>query len=111
MALESLNEIKTELTKKTSILSKNEENSFSNGYITGIEQSFFSFSSLIKKFQKYQNDVKLLMKDEKKIWKKWVSYYEQNSDISKNDYIGKYNAWLFDYLFLENEEQTFNSLF
>jgi len=111
MTLESLDEIKTELTKKTSTLSKNEEDTFTKGYMTGIEQSFFSFSSLVKKFQKYQNDVKLLMKEEKKIWKKWVSYYEQNSDISKDDYIEKYNTWLFDYLFLENKEPSFNSLF
>ena len=111
MALEPLSELKICLEKKSNSLSKNEENSFSQGYKTGVEQSFFSFSKLVKKFEKYQNNVSLLMKEEKTIWKKWVSYYEQSPDISKHDYINKYNDWLFSFLFKENEEQSFTSLY
>ena len=111
MTLEPLNELRIGLEKKGNSLSKNEENSFSHGYKTGVEQSFFSFSKLVKKFEKYQDNVSLLMKEEKTIWKKWVSYYEQCPDISKNEYIEKYNDWLFSFLFKDNEEQSFTSLY
>ena len=39
------------------------------------------------------------MKEQQKVWKKWVEYYNGKSDIDNSNYLDKYNNWLFDYTF------------
>lgn len=115
MKLESLAEIKKDLSDngKSKKSTNGNTKDFSDGYKKGIEESFNSFSQLINQFKKYQNNVKLLMNEEKKIWKQWVTYYEKQSDISKTDYLDKYNAWLFEYLFcnIAADSYSFDSLY
>lgn len=113
MSLETLPKLKKELINSNSSIPQSEQDSYLQGYKIGINQSFNSFHKLISQFKKYQNNVKLLMKDENKIWKEWVSYYENQPNISKSDYIDKYNEWLFDFLFCNQEsgENTFTSLY
>ena len=115
MKFESLSEIKKCLSDngKTKKQIKDNTKDFTDGYQKGIEESFNSFSQLIDQFKKYQNNVKLLMNEEKNIWKQWVSYYEKQSSISKTDYLDKYNSWLFEYIFckIKNEKYSFDSLY
>ena len=113
MVLKPLKERKEELIKQANKNKKTEKETYEEGMKLGISESFHSFSDLVTQYLKYQNDVKLLMSDEKQIWKKWVQYYEQQSNISKTDYMVSYNTWLFDYLFSNqiNSEEMFSSLF
>jgi len=86
---------------------KNKENlKFYEGYEKGIEQSFNLFEKFIELYKKYQNNVKLLMNEENKVWKNWVKYYENKSDINTDNYLEKYNDWLFDYFFSNINEDT-----
>ena len=113
MTLKALNERKEELIQQVQKNKKIEKETYESGMKTGIDESFHSFSNLISQYLKYQNNVKLLMSKEKIIWKKWVQYYEQQSDITKSDYINIYNTWLFEYLFCNtlNNEEIFTSLY
>ena len=113
MSLEPLPKLQKELINSKSGKPESNKEAYSQGFKVGINQSFKSFHQLINQFKKYQNNVKQLMKDENKIWKEWVTFYEKQPNISKSDYIEKYNEWLFDYLFCNKEtyENTFTSLY
>jgi hypothetical protein len=113
MALKSLKERKEDLIIQARKQKPSERNSYNEGMEKGIAVSFHSFSNLVEIYRKYQNNVKLLMDDEKQIWKKWVDYYERQTNISKLDYINCFNEWLFDYLFcnLVVNEEMFTSLY
>jgi hypothetical protein len=112
MVLKSIRERKDELIQKLSTM-KETNNSYDKGIKKGISEAFHSFSDLIEAYLKYQNNVKLLMSEEKIIWKKWILFYEQQSNIAKSDYINIYNEWLFDYLFCNRtlSEEIFTSLY
>jgi hypothetical protein len=98
--LESLNRIKYNLEKQITKYSKqNKDNSFDDGYQKGMQLSFETFTSLLNQYIKYKDNVKLLMKEQNETWKKWVSYYEKQNNISKSDYNQRFNTWLFDYIF------------
>lgn len=99
MSLKSLNERKDDLVKQVKKKKSEKKEAFEDGLKEGIDESFHSFSDLIEQYLTYKDNVKKLMTDEKSVWKKWVKYYENQSDISKSDYIDIYNTWLFDYLF------------
>ena len=77
----------------------NENSEFYNGYKEGIENSFEVFASFIDLFNKYKNNVKLLMNEQKDVWEKFVKFYESQSNIDKSNYLSKYNSWLFEFLF------------
>ena len=113
MTLKSLKEHEEDLIQQVQKQRQSEKNTYEDGMKKGIADSFHCFSDLVTTYLKYQNNVKLLMSDEKHIWKKWVQYYEQQSNISKSDYIHNYNIWLFDYLFCNTviSEEMFTSLY
>ena len=99
MKLEPLPEKKLKLTKKASKKAKKENEDFENGYTTGIDNSFQVFSQLIHQYKRYKDDVKLLMNEQKQLWKAWVSLYEEQNNISQSEYLDMYNSWLFNYIF------------
>jgi len=111
--MKSLKQRKEDLIQQIKKEKQSETNTYKDGVKKGITESFRSFSDLVTTYQKYQNNVKLLMNDEKQIWKKWVDYYEQQNNISKSDYMSSYNEWLFDYLFCNTiiSEEMFTSLY
>jgi len=113
MTLKSLKECEEDLIQQVQNQRQSEKNTFEEGIKKGIADSFHSFSELIATYIKYKSNVKLLMSDEKHIWKKWVQYYEQQPNISKSDYINNYNIWLFEYLFCNTviSEEIFTSLY
>lgn len=98
MVLEPLSKQKQYLEKN--ILSGNEE--YKKGYKEGVEEAFKQFEKTIKLYNRYKNNTKLLMEEQNKIWKKWISYYEKQRDINKKDFLQRYNNWLFSYLFEYN---------
>jgi hypothetical protein len=107
MKLEPLPKKKQHLSKQAlKKVQKQQDDSFSSGYIEGVKSSFESFSHLIHQYKRYKDDVKLLMEEQKPLWKSWVSYYEKKKNISQNDYIKQYNTWLFEYIFQETKEEN-----
>ena len=103
MKLEPLPQKKQQLSKQASKkVQKQQDDSFSSGYIEGVKSSFETFSHLIHQYKRYKDDVKLLMEEQKPLWKSWVSYYEKKKNISQNDYLKQYNTWLFEYIGQEN---------
>lgn len=113
MTLKSLKERKEDLISQAQKQKPSDKESYQDGIEKGIDESFHSFSDLVTTYLKYQNNVKQLMDDEKHIWKKWVQYYEQQTNISKSDYMNCFNVWLFDYLFCNPivSEEMFTSLY
>ena len=77
----------------------NDESEFYLGFKKGVDDSFNTFASFVDLFKRYKNNVKLLMDEQKDVWKKFVKYYETQSDKNKSNYLNKYNNWLFDYIF------------
>jgi hypothetical protein len=54
---------------------------------------------MVDLYKKYKNDVKLLMKEQKKVWNEWIKYYESHKEIKNSNYLETYNNWLFNYAF------------
>ncbi|MEF8848978.1 MAG: hypothetical protein V5A68_07595 [Candidatus Thermoplasmatota archaeon] len=96
MNLKALKDKKKNIKKE---IQEKETGSYSKGFQAGIEKSFQIFEFYIKQYKRYKNNVKLLMKEEKKLWKKWVNYYEKHSNIKTEEYENRYNEWLFENLF------------
>ncbi len=114
MKLESLQQKKQEIEKQAQAFSKEcKHNSFDEGFQKGVETAFDTFVNLIDQYKHYKNDVKLLMDEQAHLWKEWVQYYEKQPDIPQSEYLVRYNAWLFDYLFYQkfHKSMTGNSLF
>ena len=84
---------------KTSEKNINDKSEFYSGYIQGIDNSFEIFASFIGLFNKYKNNVKLLMNEQNDVWKKFVKFYDSQSNLDKSNYLSKYNSWLFEFLF------------
>ncbi|MFO8078323.1 MAG: hypothetical protein R6U21_06760 [Thermoplasmatota archaeon] len=111
MKLEPLPEKKLELTKHASKKAKtHKDNTFKTGYKTGVDNSFEAFSQLIQMYKRYKDDVKLLMNEQKPLWKSWVSFYEDQNNIAQSEYLSIYNKWLFDYIFQEAREERAQSI-
>lgn len=114
MKLESLQQKKQEIEKLVHNYSKEgRHNSFDEGFQKGIDASFETFVTLIDQYQQYKDNVKLLMNEQKHLWEEWVQYYEKQAEIAQSEYLVRYNAWLFDYLFHQTHPsgETGNSLF
>ena len=77
----------------------NDKSEFYQGFKKGLDDSFTLFASYVDLFNRYKNNVKLLMNEQKDIWLKFVKYYETQSDMNTSNYLTKYNNWLFDYIF------------
>ena len=61
-------------------------------------------------FKRYRSNLKLLMEENEKAYKKWINHYESlpesqesnflgKSEVNILKYIDKYNEWLFNYTF------------
>jgi len=99
MKLEPLKNKKSNLKKEL-----NKKNSrFREGFKRGVDKSFEVFSSYIKYYSRYQNNIKLLLDEQKIIWKKWTRLYEKQDNITKENYLEIYNKWLFNYIFIKND--------
>ena len=48
------------------------------------------------------------MKEQQKIWSKWIKYYNTKKNINNDNFLDKYNDWLFSYIFsgLDNENSS-----
>ena len=48
------------------------------------------------------------MKEQNKLWLKWVDYYNGQTGIDTSNYKNRYNKWLFDNIFsnIGNEEKS-----
>jgi len=79
----------------------NDESEFYIGFKKGVDDSFNVFASFVDLFNKYKNNVKLLMNEQKDVWLKFVQYYENQSDTNTSNYLNRYNNWLFDYIFYD----------
>ena len=114
MKLESLQQKKQQIEKQAPSFSKESKNdSFNEGFQKGVEASFNTFITLVDQYKRYKDEVKLLMDEQKPLWKEWVQYYEKRSDIPQSEYLVRYNTWLFDYLFYQRHQESIadNSLF
>jgi len=78
------------------------------GFKEGVKISFDLFNLTTEFYLKYKDDVKLLMKEQNKLWTKWVSYYNNKNNIDVSNYINSYNKWLFDNTFIniQNDEKS-----
>jgi len=87
-------------------------NNFNEGFKDGVDRSFKVFTSYINYYTRYQDDIKLLLDEQKKIWDKWTKFYEKQGNITKENYLDIYNKWLFNYIFGDNSsEENVYSLF
>jgi len=106
MNCEPLKQKKQHIIKQKQKTSK-ETKEFNLGFEEGVDNSFKIFASYIDMYNHYKEDVKLLMKEQKPVWKQWVSFYEKQNNVSKTDYLPLYKTWLFDYIFNDvNNEKT-----
>ncbi|HEC89729.1 MAG TPA: hypothetical protein ENI44_04005 [Thermoplasmatales archaeon] len=80
--------------KKTS-----EDKLYNKGYKEGVEEAFKQFEETIQLYNRYKDNIKLLMEEQNNIWKKWIEYYEKQKSITKEDFLQRYNDWLFSYIF------------
>jgi hypothetical protein len=108
MKYESLKNKKYKLIK-TNLKKENTE--FSTGFEKGVDESFNLFVSYINLYNKYKNDVKLLMQEQKDVWKEWVKFYENQNNLNKSNYLEKYNFWLFDFIFSNITEKESDNFF
>ena len=97
--------------KKTINNEDQDEKNYYNGFNKGISDSFEVFDSTIEAYKRYKDNVKLLMKEQQKVWSKWISYYNGKSDINNSNFIEKYNSWLFDYVFSDINNEKSNDFF
>ena len=87
----------------------NKNEKYYEGFKKGVLESVNLFNSTISFYKQYKDDVKLLMKEQNKLWLKWVDYYNGQTSIDNSNYKNRYNKWLFDNIFSnikteENEE-------
>lgn len=87
------------------------ENKFYLGFEKGVDESFDLFASIVDSYKQYRDDVKLLMKEQRKVWTEWVDYYDNQSDIDVSNYLDRYNDWLFNYAFSNINGEKSDSLF
>ena len=91
---------------------KSEKKDFCIGFEKGVDESFEVFETFIEYYNKYKNDVKLLMNEQKNIWSKWVKFYDNQTKVNPSEYLIKYNEWLFNYIFsnINEENESFLQL-
>ena len=99
MKYEPLKEKKQKI-KKEFLKNRKKEDEFFADFEKAVDECFNAFSSHVNMYNRYKDDVKLLMNEQKPVWKKWVEHCDQKN-IDKTDYIVCYNNWLFDYFFTD----------
>ena len=102
--------MKKNIGKSADSNNQNDKN-FYLGFERGISDSFDIFASVIEAYRRYKDDVKLLMKEQQKVWSEWVDYYDNKSDINNLNYLDRYNNWLFDYTFFDVDGKKSYGLF
>jgi len=109
MKFDQLINKKKELNKiiNTSKNNNNNNEQYYEGLKKGVSESFNLFKSTIAFYKEYKDDVKLLMKEQNKLWLKWVDYYNSQTSINNSNYKNRYNKWLFDNIFsnINTEEE------
>jgi hypothetical protein len=105
MNYEPLEQKKHQL-KKQMRSAKKETREFYQGFEQGIDDAFDVFANYVDLYKRYKNDLKLLMEEQKPVWKHWVTYYDAQKNVDKNEYLGHYNNWLFDYIFLDGNNKS-----
>ena len=111
MIYEPLKEKKLKIEKNLQKL-KNKNDSddtkYYSGFEKGVNESFEAFATSIDAYKRYKNDVKLLMKEQQKIWSKWIKYYNSKNNINNDNFLDKYNDWLFSFIFsgIDKESST-----
>jgi len=114
MKCEPLKEKKQKIIKdiiKSTDNNVNNESEYYLGFKKGVDDSFETFASFVNLFKKYKNNVKLLMNEQNDVWKKFVNYYENQSDTNKSNYLKIYNNWLFEYIFYDVNNLDSNDFF
>jgi hypothetical protein len=108
--IETLSEKKQEAIKNPNKFLNhiNDSKDFILGFKQGIKTSFSIFEEFLNIYIRYHNNVKLLLKEQKNVWRKWIEFYEKSSNISATNYLQKYNNWLFSYLFSFDENTSIN---
>ncbi len=96
MKLQPLSMQKESLKKKQA---PSQSKNYRDGFLEGIEESFKQFKLTIELYRKYKDNVKLLMEEQNNVWRKWVEYYEKQKNIDKDNFLQRYNDWLFSYIF------------
>lgn len=89
----------------------NDKSDFYFGFKKGVDESFNVFASFVDLFNRYKNNVKLLMNEQKDVWLKFVKYYETLPGTSTSNYLSRYNNWLFNYIFYDINDMSANDLF
>jgi hypothetical protein len=114
MKYEPLKDIKQKIKNNVNgSIDSNDNNNknYNQGFEKGVSDSFDIFASTIEAYKRYKDNVKLLMNEQQKVWKKWVKYYNGKSDIDNSNYINRYNNWLFDYTFSDINNEKSEGLF
>jgi hypothetical protein len=99
--------VKEELIRKMN--NQSSEENFRKGFTQGVDEAFQEFENSVDLFKRYENDVKLLMKEQKPVWKNWVSFFE-GKKINQDEYLERYNVWLFEFVFLKGKRKKEESL-
>lgn len=105
--LEPLSVKEQDICKKTKKSSTQDD--FFKGFTKGVSEAFQEIQNSVDLFKRYESNVKLLMKEQKPVWKDWVSYYE-DQNINQDEYLKRYNLWLFDFVFLKGSRKKEESL-
>lgn len=87
---EEINKLKKEIEEKKG---------YKRGFNEGVDASLKLFNRYVDFYDRYFDDINLLLKEEKKTWEKWISYYEKQKNINKDNLLKIYNKWLFNYFF------------
>ena len=95
---------------KNKVKQNSSKEEFSKGFDQGIADAFQEVFNSVNLFKRYEDDVKLLMEEQKPVWKYWVSYYEKKK-INQDDYLKQYNTWLFDFVFIKGKKKQEESIF
>ena len=96
---------------KSSDKGVDEKSEVYSGFKKGVNDSFDVFASYIDLFKKYKNNVSLLMNEQRDVWLKFVSYVEAQTDIDKENYLIRYNNWLFNFIFYDINDMSSDDLF
>lgn len=101
--------VKKKNLSKSKVKQNSSKDDFNSGFDQGISKAFHEFQNSVDLFKRYEGDVKLLMVEQKSVWKHWVSYYEKKK-IKQDEYLKQYNDWLFNYVFIKGKKKQEESL-
>ena len=102
--------IKKKQELKNIINESSNDDTYYEGLKKGVSESFKFFNCSMSFYKKYKNDVKLLMKEQNKLWLEWIKYYNKQENINKLNYLDIYNKWLFNDIFSNIQNKDDNNL-